>query len=554
MKNTILISTLLFLVVFGINVTIRQDVIVNETLIADDLIFMPSALSDSCTVNKRGFIAKSFLCHVVGAKSIFQGRLIFIAYLSLVSVLFFQLLSHSAVHRLIAFLCAVCIFAGIPMLSQTTFLTGSYPLHGLLFTILGIWFASYNLARRRLFPFGYLSFLGLFLLLLFAGVATASNALASFILVPFAVYSFMRRDETMTTLAWVFVSFGPAVLLTALQFSGVFSNHYGKKLGWIEFSSNRILSQISKHQHALDDRIGTLAVYLVLFCLLISIVFYIHKNVSLLRIRNGFNIAADSGFESNRPIVLTGSFIFGFFISLLPSLAVSGSPARYTVIPLFFLFGLSYLLLDHLFKNTNKTIAKVSIVVVSLSSALYSTNKLSQNHNSSFEQRSLDQVLVRDFLFNKAETFAEQAQILIYSNAKAMSFTSGFNHWSTNFSRLASGRQDITALIGQKGWMTDNPFTGEYKNHDPKYWGVRNGRQYRKKMVGLDILRPTYIFEFSNNGFTQLDCIAVNSSNEKSIYYFDKVSGNKVEEETSSVLNKAPHTEIQNCAVFILSE
>ena len=554
MNKKNLIALLLLLIVLGINVTVRHDVIMNETLVADDFMFLPAALNNTCRINKRGVIAKTFLCHVVGSHSIFYGRLIFIVYMSLISVLLFNSLNSANIQWQIAFLCSMSIFAGIPVLSQTTFLTGSYPLHGLLLTLLAIRFALIKLAYKKISSSGYLRFMGLFLLLLFAGVATASNALASLILLPFVVYSFLRKDGLRTILAWLFVSLGPAITLIFLQFSGLFSNHYGKKLGWIEFGIDRIMSQAFRHQSALDDRLGTIGFFTIAIGLLVSIIFYLYHNFKMLRQRNIVGNSTVTDINLNRPIILMGVFITGFFVSTIPSLTVSGSPARYTVIPLFFLFSLLFVIFDQIIKRSRQSYLKFALLTLALMVASYSSFRLYHVHTSSFQPRSHEQKLVRDFLANKSEMLAENAQILIFTDSKSMKFTSGFNHWSTNFTRLATNRQDITAVIGQQRWMIDNPFTGEYMNHDPKYWGIRKGRAYRKKMVGLDKLRPTYIFEFLDTEFRQLNCITLNSGDEVTLYNADKSGSQVIWQGNVTDLKNEILLKNETCATFTMKK
>ena len=64
-------------VVIAINFYVRHDVIVNETLIADDLIYISSAKQDECILSTRTAIINGSLCKIFNALPVYKGRLIY---------------------------------------------------------------------------------------------------------------------------------------------------------------------------------------------------------------------------------------------------------------------------------------------------------------------------------------------------------------------------------------------------------------------------------------------------------------------------------------------
>ncbi len=487
----------------------RSEVLVFETLIADDLIYLPLALVDACIIPERHPIDFNFICHVIGGKSVFMGRGLFLVYISLVATLFFITLVSFKLSYTLAFLTSVSIFAGIPFLSQGTFITGSYPTHGLFFIVLALYLTSRCLTQKDDPKVILLWYLGIFLLFVLTGIAATSLTLSSFIIVPCALYAFAKKRNATP---WLLISIMPGLSFVFLQFTGIFSNHYSGLSGWITLSFEQLLSQVASHAAS----VGIPAYYSLIVVLVVSITLYIYHSSKLFKGRRASEYSVAISSDGELLIILIGISLVGFATSLLPTLFVQGTHPRYTAVPLFFVFCLTFILLQLIKGRFSSQFIKIGCALAALAITLISIIAFGRQHYASYHKLSVDQHEVRSFLSKKSTQFAKNAQILIFFGNEHANFTGGYNHWSTHFARMVTGRTDITAVIGQKSGMVNDPFTGEYSNHGKQYWTSKNGLTHRKKMVGLDMYRPTYIFSLVDH--KAYDCIAVFQADNLTIY------------------------------------
>ncbi len=544
-NKTNLLSLVLFLLVLLINILVRSEVLVYETLLADDLIYLPLALVDACIIPARHPIDFNFICHVVGAKSVFIGRGLFLAYIALTATILFITLTSFRLNRFLAFLVSVSIFAGIPFLSQGTFITGSYPSHGLFFITLALYLTSRCLTHRDDSNVTLLCYLGIFLLFILAGIAATSLTLCSFIIAPCALYAFIKKRNFIL---WTLISIIPGLSFTLLQFTGLFSNHYKGLSGWITFSPEQLVSKIAEHVTSM----GIIVCCLLAAVLVITTILYITHSWKLFVNRHITEYPPVTPSSNELLIILIGILLIGFTVSLLPTLFVQGILPRYTTAPLFFIFCLTFILLQFVKSQFQNQYIKFGIAVAALAFTTTSIITFGQKHYALYHKLSVDQQEVSSLLRKKSTLFAKNAQILVFFDDNHTNFTGGLNHWSTHFARMATGRTDITAVIGSKSGMNNDPFTGEYSDHGKQYWVTRNGRAQRKKMVGLDKNRPTYILSLENQKNKTYDCIAIFQANNLSIYNVDE-SGIKIKyQRTPQHTENGDPPSMSSCIYYVL--
>jgi len=548
-NKTLIFSLVLFSLVLLINILIRSEVLFNETLIADDLIYLPLALINECIIPGRHPIDYNFICHIVGSESVLLGRGIFLAYISLISVILFLALISFKLSYFLAFLASVSIFAGIPFLSQGTFITGSYPTHGLFFIVLALFLTSRCLTHKDNPKRTLLYYFCIFILFTLAGIASTSLTLSSFIIAPCAVYAFAKKKKFIL---WTLISLTPSLTFTILQFTGAFSNHYKGLAGWITFSLERMLRQVAAHKNFITTSIDTWGFYCLVVVITITAMLYIYHSIQLFIEKRLLAHTSPAPTNIEMLIILIGISLVGFATSLLPTLFVQGVAPRYTSAPLFFVFCLVFILLQFFEKRYTYQFVKFSGILAGLVFTVISVTALEQQHYNSYHKLSVDQQKVKSFLSKKSIQFAENAQILIFFNDDYTNFTVGFNHWSTHFARMATGRSDITAIIGSKSGMTHDPFTGEYSNHGKQYWETTNGRAKRKRMVGLDEKRPIYIYSMPDQKNKTYDCITIFQAGRVTIYNADE-SGAKIKYQSNleSDVNKE-RPSMANCIFYLL--
>ena len=518
----------------------------NQTLFADDLIYLPLAQIDECVIPPRHPIDFNFICHVVGADSLFLGRGAFLLYISLIAVILFFTLISFKLSRTLAFFASASIFAGIPFLSQGTFITGSYPVHGLFFLVSALYLTSRCLTQQDTLKVTLLCYSGIFLLFILTGIAATSLTLSSFIIAPCALYAFARKRKFML---WALVSMLPALSFTALQFSGTFSNHYSGLSGWIDLSANQLLNQLGMHKTSIVNSMGNWGLFGIIATLAIAAALYIYHSIQLVMGRQTVQQSSVILPNNEKLIILIGIALAGFATSLLPTLFVHGSSPRYTAAPFFFVFCLFFILIQLMINRFPGRFITAGGTIVALIVATLSIQAFMQQHYARYHKASVDQKAVKDLLSQKSAQFASNAQILIFFEDNHTNFTGGYNHWSTHFARMATGRTDITAVIGRKSDMIHDPFTGEYSNHGKQYWTAVNGRTLRKKMVGLDTSRPIHILSLNDQKNTTYNCIAIYEQDRLRIYDADE-SGARIKYRYSENDEIPP---MSNCIVYLLN-
>lgn len=547
--NNRYIPVIVFIVVLLINAIVRWDVVINETLIADDLIYLPRALFEQCIIPPRYPIDFGFICHVVGAKSVFIGRALFLLYISLIATIFYYTLISFKLNRALSVLASVSIFAGIPFLSQVSFITGSYPSHGLFFIIAALYLISRALTQRLITKSLFIDSILIFTLFVLAGIAATPLTLASFIAAPCALYALHNRKKLIL---WTLIALTPAVSFTILQFTGTFSNHYARLSGWIDISFERALNQIQLHKDAIINWGDIPAYYAVLFVLIVSLCTYTYYSI---RFFIGTPTSATiAPTNTQLLVILLGILLAGFVVSLFPTLFVSGIYPRYTAAPLLFIFSQAYILLQLLMQRFPNKYVTYFGALIALFITVTSINSFQIQHDLFYKKLSADQKVIKKFLFQKKSEFAKNAQILIFLDKGYSNFSVGLNHWSTHFARMATNRKDIIAVIGHKNDMVTDPFTGKYSDHGNQYWSTdKDGRATRKRMIGLEKSRPTYIYSLNSNSSDSsktYTCIAVSTKDNLTIYNTGTEGAQITYSHSVENANSEALPSMENCAFY----
>ena len=532
-----LFLALALLSVFLINLLVRAEVIRHETLIADDLIYLPRAVVDQCIIPFRHPIDFNFICYVVGAHSVFVGRVLFIALLTAAAALGFATMRTFRVSAPMAALGTIAAFGGIPMLSQTTFLTGSYPTHGLFFAFLALWFTALFWKQR---PAGVLSWAGPVLAMCAmaaAGVAATSMTLVSLALSPLALCAFSERRNAAAGL-WLLAALLPALSFVALQFTGVFSNHYGGMSGWVRFDLASIMTQARGHLLYAMENLGDYIWPLAVLVFVAGLLTYLLRQ--LMRLLPN---ARPTEAPMEGRTLLIGIAAAGFIVCTAPTLLVAGSLPRYLAAPLTFLFLGVFTSLDLWRSQLSPKLLRLLPQLAALFLTCGSVYQLHHMHQLAYHKVAQDQYQLTSTLKEISETLAPEAQLLVLLDEDHSNATQGFNHWSTHLARYAVDRTDITAVIGKRSRMTHDPITGTYTDHGQKYWAERGGRTFRKSMVGLDRTRPTYAYALNQSTLEPIPCISIVDG-----------TGERTFSATSTGLQPVPAPEgKKSCATFLVA-
>ncbi|WP_101758434.1 hypothetical protein [Oceanicoccus sp. KOV_DT_Chl] len=319
----LLVSILLAVMIFILNTFIRYDVIVGEILLADDLHFLPSALNSECEGTSKEWISEIVICDVVGAWSVYFGRLILIGFLTLSSILSLYIFRFAKVHLIYGISFSVAVFSGSPALAQSTFITGSHPSTGLLFVLFSIFFVTYSFLGigNKWFKIIYLVLGGLAMLL--AGIATSNLLLASLILLPFFIYAVYEGYGRFLLCSLFLASLVPSLLLGLLEFSGIFSNHYNSIPGLISVNFDRILTQIAEFKGYVHSEYTSLSsVFIVVATIVATYIVCTKYWRAYLLVINGSLLN-----KVQNPVTIRVAFmaasVVGFIVTLAPLLVVN---------------------------------------------------------------------------------------------------------------------------------------------------------------------------------------------------------------------------------------
>ncbi|MDA7842777.1 hypothetical protein N9A22_01810 [Methylophilaceae bacterium] len=320
--------------------------------------------------------------------------------------------------------------------------------------------------------------------------------------------------------SWLLVSTLPAFSFIFMQLSGIFANHYAGVTGWVEMSWARVLRQLNSNMDTIINWGGQFSLYFIITVLVLSIFIYCFATIRYLLIEPNSTKVEPS--RSELLIIFLGILIIGFFTTILPSLFVVGSHPRYFCGPLLFVFCQFFVLIQLLIQKFPHKAIYILSIIASFGIAVSSVSALYQSHLDSYEEISKSQKVLRSFLEVKKDVFKNDSQVLIILDDNTFDSTVSFNHWSSHLVKHITKRQDIIALIGPKKNMTINPFiiNGDYYEMSGIFWHTVNGRTKRKKMVGLDVNRPTYIYKQVDGGFKEYSCIVVNSKEDNKVYNF----------------------------------
>ena len=491
-----------FVIALLINLFVRAGAIWSEVLVADDLIYLPLATIGECIIPRRHPIDFYFLCYAFGTDSVVTGRLLFVFYLAAIASILYSALRAFGMRTHTALMAAVACFGGVPVLSQVTFVTGSYPTHGLFFLMTALWLSSVATKQRSLNATPVWVYLAILFLLALTGIAATSMTLASATFFPFALYALATRQYRSAGL-WLLVSVGPAVTFVVLQYAGVFSNHYASLTGWVRTDPEQMFMQVLRHLALATKSLGVVNLTITVPAALAAAYVYATRQIAILRSRTAGEPVTD------RRLLLMGVALAGLLACTLPTLLVQGSTPRYLTAPLTFLLITTFTSLDYAAANLIHRRMVIAVTPLAVIVCVLSVVQLHRSHSKTYSKLIADQRTIVEALRARRDDFAQNAQILLMIEESLVNASSGFNHWSTHLARFALERTDITAVIGKRSQMVHDPFTGVYADHGPQFWGEKDGRRFRKSMVGLDKSRPITVLSLAENKTVLMNCITV---------------------------------------------
>ena len=151
---------------------------------------------------------------IVGIRVMLAILLVFSA------LLFFNLALKLGVDKYKALLASVAVFAGIPVVSQITFLTGSYPLYGTCFSFCAIFFSLKYHQEVSNYYWRYPIAIGVLYVL--ASVSASSFVLMSAVSLAFVFFDFLSKNITKKTFHFLLTGIVPSLQLFPFSFRAFF--------------------------------------------------------------------------------------------------------------------------------------------------------------------------------------------------------------------------------------------------------------------------------------------------------------------------------------------
>ena len=194
--------------------------------------------------------------------------------------------------------------------------------------------------------------------------------------------------------------------------------------------------------------------------------------------------------------------MFAGLLAFAPATSILSDNPRYYYAPAFFtILGLA-LIFD--WAASSSRVGSSLLHSTCLTLLLIWVPTLHQKIREEVQPSLVQQEVTIDWLRDHVADWPEEAQIVLLVDKMQAGWTNGYNHWSAWFLRYATGRRDLTGLIGEQSWIAHDPWVSEYRDHGEEYWKPNSvGRLSRLQMVGLDKAQPTFVYSVRKHTIAQ---------------------------------------------------
>jgi|GEM_PF-4257949 len=498
-------SIIVFLVIFICHLVLKRVAIFGNILISDDLILFPKAILGPYGGGGWHYDLSAYLLQSLVLQKVYYLFLFSISAVLLWLILyrFFQRKGILLAALLVAFLAPMTVDQGICI-------SGSHSAIGL--AMIGIGFLLSYSALCGTHKYGIRVLLAISAGIFYLFAAMFSTLFYLVFLAPL-LFPWWHNKYSVGS-KWKLVGLllistftVPLIQLTRhFLFNQGIVSHYAGMLGWVDYSLTNVINQGIKFFQAVIGQFGILAPFL--FLVLLVLIFGIFLS------RPKREETKDDNNE--RPHYFSGLlFISAVFVLIMaPISATVFMPYRYVTGPGIFVILLAFLVLDYALNRltkkyslllSSKTYTYLSLIglLVLVGFVFNSYYRACDTYHGTYDNLIKTEIILENFILNEEHDWEENAQVVILINDFPGRFTSGYNHWSTWYLRYITKRQDVIGLIGQEGWLVHYPFVDEYRDHGGEYWYEiqREGESFiaRKRMVGLEQGRPTYIYRVGEN-------------------------------------------------------
>lgn len=373
---------------------------------------------------------------------------------------------------------------------QVVFVTGSHPILALVFLVAAVIFYDgvTEGGANRLY-----SLLGLFTLLVLAAMSSATALLTPLALPIWLFFDEIGKTGAICMEKLKYVGLFLFLAVFAVLF-GTFSHHYTDHVGWVDISLRQIWLNFLAATHyslkAIFTKYQVVHVFfvLLLFCFLWLCVRRNRENIKGLRLTRQKMKEWFSSADQIVHLLVLSLLLFG------PISVTTSIQKRYLVAPLTLLLIAMMLMLTRVL-NPERRKARILLVVLMLIFVSTNIYRSWQGHDLYLGSFYVTHTEVAGLVQSESATWPPMAQVVILLAADRRNPTDAFNHWSSWYLRLLSGRTDLIGLVGEVQEISRDPFVERYRDHGPEYWEVVEGRSARIRMFGLEKQRALVVYK-----------------------------------------------------------
>lgn len=487
------IPLLLIIVALVVRAVFSADYLSSTFLFQDDTIFIGHYLFNvdmvSPATQKFYYGMLEFLS---GFNSLFPPKLFLFMMQALMGYCFYRIVFEYSRSYTIGVASAIFAISYPVSIDQNFFMAGAHPLAA---TTVFLVFLALFVRQLKVGLSDSLVKNGIWVLLLGAILLICVRSSPTYVLIPLilipVVISLVMTDTNTAkfrpaNIALIAFAFIPSLVqyFTAKQY------HYGNVTGWTDYSPERVLGNFQKSlTHILIDPTSNFTVIKFTYIVLLAGIFLILL-MGVIKYRNNKRTPVVHAIIVGGICLLSAAMVFG------PSSITTSFITRYTYAPFILFVLVIFIGIGWIFTNyadqKYKIIVQLCLTCLAFVAIIHNINK---THKYLAPYLAGHDVIKETLSKNK---WADNDQVLIVLPNKYRHGTMGFNHWSTWYLRVITGQPKLIGVItsnsDKRSINFDDLFINKYRDHGKEFWGTRNGRSYRKTMIGLEKRRVTTVY------------------------------------------------------------
>lgn len=483
-----------------------REYLVSKLLVHDDTVFVGSFMfGGPLSGPKAQQVFYSILNFLASGGSEIPPKLLLMFIQAIISLSFYRVVVRLGGSHFIAIALAILACCYPVSADQNYFMSGAHPAAATaVFLVYCVLFVESIVREWITNKAAYVGFLAVQGGLLFVcGYSSPTFTIMPIVLVLSTILAIIvgpeKKRESPVNLMLVGLSAVPALI----YYVSIHHHHYSDLIGWTSFSSARVLTNFRQvFRFILVDPFSGQLMALVGYAFGWGILL-----VACLA----------STFGTRAPISLRlDPKLVAVLVFLLASSALTFGPSsiltyfltRYIVPPTVLAFLILAILmavfLRRIQEGSSSHIMAIrsGVALLAVVAVLHNVDKT----NAELAPLEKTNTFIRNALASVPVNDGDQILILLPGGYSTP--TAGYNHWSTWYLRVLTGKRDVIGLVGASSMKdklnASELFVEAYRDHGPEYWDVSDGRSYRKVMKGLEWDRRLFVLSPDAAGALEL--------------------------------------------------